>query len=90
MSIAKDCTIEVSQVGNGFIVRLSPTNWFTDQDRSGVRWVGAQSDHLVFRTMAELQSFLALHFTWRAVVDRNDKASKLPEVPPALPAKKAA
>lgn len=65
MSIEKDEILEISQVGNGFIVRRAAGGWF-DSDRDRRVWVGASTDYLVFRTMAELQNWLSEHFTHRA------------------------
>ena len=63
--IQQNDILEVSQVGNGFIVRVAGVGWF-DGDRDRRVWVGARDDYLVFRTMAELQAWLAEHFTHRA------------------------
>jgi hypothetical protein len=58
-------TLEVGQVGNGFIVRVTPTRWF-EANEGHATWLGTRDEYLVFRTMAELQLFLAEHFTHRA------------------------
>lgn len=64
MSISKDAILEISQVGNGFIVRPGGHNWF--RDGGDQRWPGDGASYLVFRTMAELADFLNEHFTHRA------------------------
>jgi hypothetical protein len=63
--IQQNSILEISQVGNGFIVRPAMGGWFENDRQRGV-WVGASEDYLVFRTMAELQDWLANHFTHRA------------------------
>lgn len=65
MSIANDCTIEIAAVANGFIVRRQPGSWFGHERETQV-WTGDRGDYLVFRTLAELQHWLAEHFTHRA------------------------
>jgi hypothetical protein len=69
--INKDEVIELAQVANGFIVRRAPRHWFGEDRQRGV-WSGEQSDYFVFRTMAELQEFIAGHFTYRSKVTRHD------------------
>lgn len=83
MSIERDETLEISQVGNGYIVRRAANNWF-DSDKDRWMWTGSRDDYLVFRTMAELSEFLAQHFTWRAVVGYQDKVRTVPDTPMAL------
>lgn len=68
----KDASIEISQVGNGFIVRPACSNWFHD-DRDARVWVGAPAEYLVFRSMAELQEFLSEHFSHRSTVTNPDR-----------------
>lgn len=86
MTIEKDETLEISQVGNGFIVRRAAYNWFdTDKDRR--MWTGEKTDYLVFRTMAELQNWLGEHFSHRA---RPNWPDVMPTIKPAVLPKKAA
>lgn len=76
MSIDKNNILEISQVGNGFIVRTAASRWFdNDLDK---RWVGARDDYLVFRTMAELQQFLQNHFSHRDIVVKQDEPRPSP------------
>lgn len=63
--VNKDAVIEIAQVANGFVVRNAPGHWF-GEDRQRGTWIGESGDYLVFRTMAELQLFLAAHFSHRA------------------------
>lgn len=79
--------IEISQVGNGYIVRPAMGGWFQD-DRQRGQWIGATGDYLVFRTMAELQQWLGDHFTHRATPKLVDIIP--PHKPNAAVAKKAA
>lgn len=74
----KNDPIEISQVGNGFIVRRPY------DIRHGDRMMIAFDEMLVFRTMTELQQWLAEHFTHRA----HPKLVDL--MPPAKAEKKAA
>ena len=76
MSMNKDDTIEIAQVGNGFIVRQGGA-WFGRGDHDSRVWANAKDDHLVFRTMTELQAFLAEHFTHRAKVALHDAAQSV-------------
>ena len=81
--IDKDDTLEISQVGNGFIVRRASGRWF-NEDRDARVWEGAPADYLVFRTMSEMQCWLSYHFTHRARVATQDI------LPPAAKADKKA
>lgn len=76
MSIERDQTLEISQVGNGFIVRLAAYNWF-QEDKDRRMWTGAKDDYLVFRTMAELLEWMAQHFSHRDKVAANDSERKV-------------
>lgn len=60
-------TLEISQVANGYIVRLSPAGWFRDLDTNA--WFGSRKEYYVFSTFAGLATFLAGHFTHRATPD---------------------
>ncbi len=60
--------LEISQVGNGFLVRG------THDLRRDYGCV-TLADMLVFRSLAELQKFLAEHFTHRAADVPSDKAA---------------
>lgn len=71
---AKDTVIEIAPVGNGFIVRPS-MDWFRSGSEARV-WAGGHKEYLVFRTLAELQVFLAQHFSHRAQVRANDQEGK--------------
>jgi hypothetical protein len=76
MAVNKDAVIEIAQVHNGFIIRNAPGNWFGEDRQRGV-WNGAQDDYLVFRTMAELQDYIAAHFSYRAKVSLNDSVQTI-------------
>lgn len=85
--IKQDDIIEIGQVANGFIVRVASSAWF-DNDRSRGVWTGERADYMVFRTMVELQQWLADHFTHRAAPKLVDLMP--PHKPEAKIAKKAA
>lgn len=59
----KDVVIEISQVGNGFIVRRSPGNWYQEERKD--QWLGISNDYYVFQSFAELAAFLSKHFSHR-------------------------
>lgn len=81
--IKQNDVLEIGQVANGFIVRVASPNWFGN-DRDTRSWSGERGDYMVFRTMTELQQWLAEHFTHRA----HHKLIDL--MPPAAKAEKKA
>lgn len=66
-----NATIQICQVGNGFIVR--PDQGWIDQDDNRRMWAGRTTEYLVFRSMAELQEFVAEHFSHRSKVTNPDR-----------------
>jgi len=76
MDMNKDETIEISQVGNGYIVRPGG-QWFGGNEDLPRRWPLSSGEYFVFRTMAELQTWLCDHFTHRATVERNDASTDI-------------
>lgn len=75
--MSKNEGIEIAQVANGFMVRPSG-GWFSGGDDLPRRWPHSSTEYFVFRTMAELQTWLCDHFTHRANVEYNDPVIEEP------------
>ena len=62
-----NASVEIAQVANGFIVRPGG-QWFNSRMRGDEprMWPDSEASHHVFRTFAELSTWLGRHFTHRS------------------------